>query len=285
MKISRMNLNLFLLPAISLLVIFRIYPIFIAVSGSFLSSGFARPKSFIGFSNFISLFMDPTFWQSIKTTLLLNMLINPIQIVLALFMAILVNQKMKGMNLFRSIYYIPVGISITVASIIWGILMNPNAGIINSLLGLLHIPAQPFLTSSREALMSIIIIASWKGVAYWMMFLLAGLKGISGSIYEASKIDGCSTWDSIIKITIPLLKRTLAFVIVADTVANILMFAPMYLLTNGGPEMSTNVLMLEAYRSAFQYVDMGRAYSLTTVLLVLLFMIVGIQMKLMKADY
>lgn len=285
MRAGRLNLVLFIFPAIALLLIFRIYPIIIAVSGSFLSSGFSHPKAFVGLSNYIQLFNDPTFWNSIKTTLIFNLMVNPIQIVLALFMAIIVNKKMHGMNVFRSIFYIPVGVSITVASIIWGILLNPNSGIINSILGVLHIPAQPFLTSSKEALLSIIIIASWKGVAYWMMFLLAGLKGIPEAIYEASTIDGCNAWNTLFKITIPLLKRTLAFVIVADTVANMLMFAPMYLLTNGGPNMSTNVLMLEAYKSAFLYADMGRAYALITMLLMLVFIVVGVQMRLMKTDY
>lgn len=276
---------LFLLPAFVFLIIFKLYPMLFCLFGSFLSSGFGKDKGFVGLQNYITLFKESAFWQSLKVTLIFNIFINPIQIAAALFMAILVNQKARGIYFFRSIYYIPVSVSIAVASTIWGIMLNPNNGIVNSFLGLLAIPPQPFFTSERQALASIIIIASWKGVAYWMMFLLAGLQGISESIYEAARIDGSNRINTVFKITIPLLRRPLAFVIVADTIANLLLFAPMYILTNGGPRMSTNVLMYEAYKSAFSFVDMGRAYSIVTLLLLLIFVVVSVQLRLLKADY
>lgn len=276
---------MFILPAMVLLIIFKIYPIFIAIIGSLFDSGFGGSKAFVGIANYVRLFKDGVFWQSLKVTLLFNIFVNPIQIALALFMALLVNEQVKGINIFRSVYYVPVAISMTVAAVIWGIMLNPNSGIVNSFLGIFGISPQPFLTSQRQALPSIIAITSWKGVPYWMMFLLAGLQGIPKSIYEAAKIDGCNKLNTIFKITIPLLKRSLAFVVISDTITNLLLFSPMYILTNGGPNMSTNVLMYEAYKSAFSYMDMGRAYSMITILLLLIFIVVGMQTRLLKADY
>ena len=117
----------------------------------------------------------------------------------------------------------------------------------------------------------------------WMMFLLAGLQGIPESLYEAAKVEGCGTFSTIFYIVLPMLKRSIAFVLVADTVVNLLTFAPMYSLTSGGPNQSTNVLMYEAYKSCFTYADMGRSYTILVILLILVFIVVSLQMKLMKS--
>jgi len=275
----------FITPTIVLLIVFKLYPIIISVIGSLFSSGQGGIKEFVAFQNYVSLFLDPVFWKSLQVTAIFNLFVNPIQIIAALVLAILVNQKIKGINFFRSIIYTPVSVSLAVASILWGIMLNPNSGLANSLLGILHIPNQPFLTSTHQSLLVIIIIASWKGIAYWMMFLLAGLQGISESIYESANIDGSSKMNTVFKITIPLLKGPLAFVTVADTIANILLFAPMYILTDGGPQMSTHVLMYEAFMSSFKYSNVGRSYAITTILLLIVAGVVSIQLKLLKADH
>jgi len=270
---------LLLIPSVFLIVVFKIYPILLTLIGSFLVKGS------LSLANYSVLLKDPVFWSSFLVTVKFSIIVTPVQILLALILAFLVNTKLKGIEIFRTIYYLPVVVSIMVASMLWGIMLNPSSGVINSFLKAIGIPQQPFLTSSKQALMCIIAIASWKGIGYWMMFILAGLQNINTDIYEASYIDGASWWDTTTKITIPLLNRALIFVIVANTIINILLFVPMFVLTNGGPKMSTNGLMFEAYKSAFLYVDMGRSYAIVAILLVFISIVIGAQMKFLKNDY
>ncbi|WP_232284455.1 carbohydrate ABC transporter permease [Bacillus timonensis] len=163
--------------------------------------------------------------------------------------------------------------------------MNQEQGVVNSILVKLGFESQPFLGSADQALWVIIIIATWKGVGYWSIFLLGGLQDVPHLLYEAAEMDGANRWEKFKSVTFPMMKRTLLFVVVADTVANFLLFAPMYILTDGGPQGSTNVLMLESYKSAFVYSDIHRASAIVIILLLFILIIIGIQSKLLKADH
>jgi len=211
-------------------------------------------------------------------------MINPLQILISLLLAILLNKNNLSIRIFRTFIMLPLGISLSIASVIWGLMLNPHSGLINSILGILGIQPQPFLTSKVQALWCIILIATWKGVAYWMIFILAGLKEIPDQIYEAAIIDGANSWESFWKITLPLLRRVLLFVTVSDTTANFLLFVPIFMLTKGGPQMSTNVLMHEAYTRAFIYSDMNSALAITTLILLILLIVIGLEFRLIKAE-
>ena len=261
---------LIIAPTIILILLFKIYPILENVFTSFLWKGEWSTRSYE------MIFADKTFWKSLWLTIKFNLILTPIQVVISIGMALLVSVRMRGIGVFRTIYYLPVAISITVACMMWNMMLNPSNGVVNSFLLKLGFEAQPFFTGSKQALASIMMIATWKGCGYWMMFLLAGIKDISQELFESAKIDGASYWVTTFRITIPLLKRPLAFVI-ADTTSNLLLFAPMYMITKGGPQGSTNVLMYEAYKSAFIYGDQTRAAALMTVLLLLVGIIVAIQ--------
>jgi ABC-type sugar transport system permease subunit len=276
----------FLFPALLGLMIFKLYPILDALIQSFYAPTFlVKVKQFIGFENYKELIMDPVFWNSFKVTILLNVLINPIQIGLAFLLALLLNRRLKGIGIFRSINIIPISVSAPIACILWSIMLNPDQGLINSFLIWLGFDPQPFLASKDQSLGTIIMIATWKGVGYWAIFLLAGLQEISVSLYEASSIDGANKFKQFTTVTFPMMKRTLTFVAVADTVANFLLFAPMYILTRGGPEGSTNVLMNESYNRAFIYSDMGKASAIVILLLVILMIVITAQFKLLKSDH
>lgn len=262
---------LIIAPTIILILLFKIYPILENVFTSFLCKGEWSTRSYE------MIFADKTFWKSLWLTIKFNLILTPIQVVISIGMALLVSVRMRGIGVFRTIYYLPVAISITVACMMWNMMLNPSNGVVNSFLLKLGFEAQPFFTGSKQALASIMMIATWKGCGYWMMFLLAGIKDISQELFESAKIDGASYWVTTFRITIPLLKRPLAFVIIADTTSNLLLFAPMYMITKGGPQGSTNVLMYEAYKSAFIYGDQTRAAALMTVLLLLVGIIVAIQ--------
>jgi multiple sugar transport system permease protein len=275
----------FLIPAFAGLGVMKLLPIFFGIGMSFMTSGFdERGSVFAGFSNYAALFTDPVFWQSLKTTLVFNLIINPVQTAVALGLALLVNIKVPAIGLFRSIFFIPVAVPFAVATVLWGMMLDSQSGLVNGMMFSLGLPAQPFLDSPAQALGSIMAIATWKGVGYWMIFFLAGLQGIPIALYEAASIDGASAWRKLVSITIPLLRPVIVFVLIADTAINFLLFAPVQILTRGGPQGATNLLMYESYRSGIQGLDMARSSAIMVVLLVLILITVAIQQRLVQGN-
>lgn len=269
-----------LAPALIGLVVFRLYPVALAIGDSFFNMVRGQ-QVFVGLDNYLSLLGDSTFWKSMQVTFWFNLLINPIQIALALGLALLYVQQFKGVTLYRVLFLIPIGVSLPTAVIIWRIMLSQD-GLVNGVIGIAGVPAQPWLTSESLALYSIIAIATWKGISYWMIFIIGGLQTISPEIYDAARIDGIKPWQRLLFITIPLLRPTLLFVLVADVTINFLLFAPIFMLTLGGPADSTNVLMYEAYKSGFIFGDMGRAMAIIVVVVAILLVIVGLQFKLLS---
>ena len=267
---------LLILPTIVMICIFKIYPIIDSVIQGFVSNG-----SSFTLDNYKHLFADKAFWNSLKVTLKFNIIIIPIQIIVSFIMALFVNVKVRGIEIFRTIFYLPFCISLTISTVIWQMMLNVNNGVVNSMLGVLGLRPVGFLIDKKWALLSIVLISSWRGCAYWMMFILAGLKGIDSAVYESAKIDGSGFFNTLFRITIPLLKNTWLFVLVANTNANILLFAPMQIATDGGPQGSTNVLMYEAYKSAFKYSNRPRQACLVTILLVIVMLVCFVQNKFM----
>ncbi len=267
---------LLILPTIILICVFKIYPIFDSII-----QGFSSSDSGFTLDNYKLLFADKTFWNSLKVTLKFNLIIIPVQIIVAFIMAMFVNVKVRGIEIFRTVFYLPFCISLTISTVIWQMMLNVNNGVVNSMLGVLGIKPIGFLIDKKWALLSIVLISSWRGCAYWMMFILAGLKGVDSAVYEAAKIDGSGFFNTLFRVTIPMLKNTLLFVLVANTTANFLLFAPMQIATDGGPQGSTNVLMYEAYKSAFKYSNRPRQACLVTILLVIVMTVCVVQNKLM----
>lgn len=268
---------LMLAPALIFILIFKIYPMISVSVGSFFRDG-----NFT-FRTYEILFKDKTFWNSLWVTLKMNIVIIPLQVLISLFLALLVNNTVKGIGVFRSIYYLPVTMAISVASVTWSLMMNVNNGVFNSILSIFGIESQGFFTDPKQALWCIIIMASWKGCGMWMMYLLAGLKGVDTAIYESARLDGAGYFTTLTKITLPLIKRTMLFVLVANTTSNMLLFAPSKLITEGGPRNSTNVLMYEVYKSAFRNGNMSRAGAITAILLVIIMITVICQFKMMNS--
>lgn len=279
---------LLLIPALLIISVFRIYPLVRGLLESFQQSFYSPEgfvKEFVGFKNYIELFKSSTFRNSLLVTFKFNLLIIPIQVGLALIMALLLNSKKAGINYVRGIFLIPIAMSDPIASVIWKILLSPNDGLINGFLVSMGLNAQPFFTSSSQALWSIILMASWKGVAFWMIFLVAGIGDIPDRIFEAAEIDGAGPIKKVVHITLPLLKRVLLFVVVANTIANFLLFAPMYIITKGGPEGSTNVLMYLAYKNGFVYNNMGYSMAIMFILLLIVLLVIAVEFKLLETEY
>ena len=272
---------LFLAPALFLIIIFKLYPIFIGFWESLIYTSFgggSENRTFVWLENYQYLFDDPIFWQSLKITAILTVIINPFQIAVSLGLALLLMRRTKYIRIIRSLYLLPIGIALPIATVIWGLMLDPYQGLVNGVIGIFGIPPQPFLVSENQALWSIIAIATWKGVAFWMLFLLAGLEEIPTQFYEAAQIDGAKPFQKLRYITLPLLRRTILFVFVADTAANFVLMVPMIILTKGGPMQSTNVLVFEAYRSGFYYQDWGRSLSIISILTIITLIVIGFQL-------
>jgi multiple sugar transport system permease protein len=280
---TRLTPWLFLTPALILLVVFRLIPSLLAVRESLYTFSFAKQQRvFVGFDNFRNLFSSDAFRQSVKVTLLFNVVVNVAQTVLALGLGMLMNQKLRFIGLFRTIYMMPVAISLNVSAIVWLLMLDPN-GLFNGILSALNLSQQPFLLSEGQALWSIAAMASWAGVPLWSLFFLAGLQGIPGDLAEASKVDGASAWQHFRRITLPLLKPVIRFVLVADTIANFLLFVPVFILTKGGPGGSTNLLMFDAYQRGLIFGDLGTSSAIVVVLLALTLAFVGVVFVLTKS--
>jgi|TARA_B100001179_G_scaffold139890_1_gene100963 multiple sugar transport system permease protein len=272
---------LFLAPALLLIIIFKLYPIFIGFWESLIYTSFgggSENRTFVWLENYQYLFDDPIFWQSLKITAILTVIINPFQIAISLGLALLLMRRTRYILIIRSLYLLPIGIALPIATVIWGLMLDPYQGLVNGVIGIFGIPPQPFLVSESQALWSIIAIATWKGVAFWMLFLLAGLEDIPTQFYEAAQIDGAKPFQKLRYITLPLLRRTILFVFVADTAANFVLMVPMIILTKGGPMQSTNVLVYEAYRSGFYYQDWGRSLSIISILTIITLIVIGFQL-------
>lgn len=275
----------FLLPALLGLATFRLVPIGIALVGSFFGTTLRGETVFAGAANFARLAADPAFWSSLETTLLFNLVINPFQVVCAFALALLVFRPGPGVVAFRTAYFLPMTVSIALTGVIWMVMLDPTLGPVNAALEALGVGRQPFFRSEDQALWTMIGIATWKGAGYWMLFLLAGLGAIPSDVYEAATIDGAGGWQRFWHVTLPLMRRPLAFVLIADTAINFLFFAPVYIITNGGPNGATNLLMFEAYQAAFVYLDHGRSLAISTVLLVIILVFAAVEFRILRVRH
>ena len=273
---------LLLLPSILLIGIFKIYPIFYAFVASFFKAGKGGHVSFVFFKNYLSVFSEDTFANSVWITLKFCVVTTVIQVIVAIILALFLNRSTRTVRICRTLIYIPVSINMVIACTIWNMFFSESTGLANTFLEAMGLPGQPWLTSSKQALWVLLFICCWKGISYWMMFLLAGLQNIDDTIYEAGLLDGTNYFTQLFYLTLPLLKNQMLFVIVSDTLINMFMFAPVYLLTDGGPSMSTDTLMYEAYRSAFSYSNYPRAYVMVTVMMVMAIVIASFQFFFMR---
>lgn len=280
-----MTAALFLAPVTLALAVMRIWPALDSIRDAVylgLPGGVKAPK-FVGLDNFRELFGSDAFWKSIRQTLLFNVLVNPLQILAALGLAHLLTRRVAAAGVWRTIIFLPVAIPIIGSTIVWGIALRPE-GPINGLIQAAGFAPQPLLTSPSQVLWCFILLASWIGVGYWMIFLIAGIRDIPTTYYEAATVDGASAARQFFGITLPLLKRQLLFVLVADTVANFVFFAPIQVLTNGGPRESSNLIMFDIFRRAYQLSDPYTAAAELLVLLAIMLVIVFVQFRLLGKE-
>ena len=275
----------FLAPVIASLVLLRVAPTVGAVVASLYKAfpGGIIPATFAGLHNYSSLFADPNFVATIVRTVVFNLVINPLQILLALLVAVLFVQRIPLVGLWRTLLFIPVTIPVVGSSIAWGAALGPE-GPVNALLVAVGAGPQPFFTSPDQALGSIIVVASWIGIGYWMLFLVSGLQSVPEELYDAAKVDRAGPVRTFFSITLPLLRRPLLFVLVADTVANFVLFVPVQLLTQGGPQSSTTLLMFDAYRTTYGYGSRNLGAAEVVILTVIMLFFVLLQFRLLREE-
>lgn len=264
---------LFLLPALVVLVLTVFFPALQAFYLSFTRFGYdlTQPPEWAGLENLQRLWYDPLFWQTLRNTLLYLVGVVPILVILPLGLAILVNQKLRGIRWFRVAYYTPVVISMVVAGIAWKWLYANN-GLLNQLLKLtgISLTGIPWLTSPNLAIFSVMVVTIWKGLGYYMVIYLAGLQAIPADLYEAAAIDGsdgiCKHWD----ITIPLMRPYLALVAVISAISATKVFEEVYIMTQGGPRNSSKTIVYYVFEQAFQDLEMSYACAIGLVMFLMI---------------
>src|SRR4051812_24610918 len=194
----------FLAPALAGLLVFRVAPVVIALVGGFFGASLTGETVFAGLENYRGLAEDSEFWRAVRVTLLFNTVINPLQVVLAFALALLMARPGPGVGPLRTALLLPITVSIALTSVLWNLLLDPGVGPANGVLRSLGLPPQPFFRSEGQALPSIIAMCTWRGVGYWMLFMLAGLGSIPAEVSEAAMIDGAGAWRRMWHITLPL---------------------------------------------------------------------------------
>jgi multiple sugar transport system permease protein len=277
---------LFLTPALLGMTIFAVGPILFTGWVSFHEWNMLTPvgaMNSVGLGNYRYLLTeDHIFLMALKNTFIFAIAGVTVNTVLGLATALLLNTQLRLRTLWRTLYFLPVVTAPLALAVIWGALYNRNYGMINSLLIQLGLPPQPFLSSPDQALGAIIAIAVYQYVGYYTVIFLAGLQGIPEEYYDAAKVDGANSWQSFWKITLPLLRPVMLFVVVTNTIGALQVFDIVFATTGGGPANSTNVVVLHMYDTAFKFWRMGRATAMAFILFAVVMAITLIQLRLLR---
>jgi len=273
----------FVLPVMIGFFLFMVYPMLNGISLSFTEwSGFG-PKEWVGFANYVKMFRDAHFLKAVWNTVYYTLGILFLGVPLALFLAILLNQKfLKGRNLFRLIYYLPVVTMMAAVSMVWKWLLSPNYGLVNYFLGLVGLPKVNWLLDPHWAMPGLILMSIWKGTGFNAVIFLAGLQGIPKTFYEAAEIDGATAWHRFRYITLPLLSPTTFFVIITTMIHSAQIFQQAYILTEGGPREATTTIVFYIYKNAFEWFKMGYSCAQGVFLLLILIVATLVQWRIQK---
>lgn len=274
---------LFVAPVLLVFGLFRVWPSVQTLYFSFFNVELLRGRlTFIGLANFAGLWSDEIFRGATLNTLIYAAVIVPLAGGLGLVLAVLFNEEFRGRELLKALYFAPMVTSTVAAAVVWWWLYNPQFGLFNVLLRLLHLPTSSWLLSSKMALPSIIIFSVWKTVGYNMVIYLAGLQAIPQEYYEAAKIDGAGAYQRFRRITLPLLAPVTAFILIYNGIFAFQVFDQVYVLTGGGPANSTNVVVMELYKQAFQRYRFGYAAAEAMVLFLFILGITALQYRLSR---
>lgn len=268
----------FVLPAILGIFIFIIIPIFCSLGLSFTKWDLLNPIRFVGFDNYKLIFSEPLFYKILLNTVVFALSVSVLGVIIPLILASILNSKIRGSEFFKSAYFLPFITPMVVIGIVWAWIFDPNIGFLSQILHL-HIN---WLYDSKFAMPALIIVNVWKLIGYNMLIFLSGFSNISQSLFESAKIDGANSVQVFKNITVPLLSPTIFFVVIITAISSFQVFDLIYLMTEGGPFDSTNVLVYAIYKNAFEYFNVGKASAIAYVLFAIILVLTLIQWHLRK---
>lgn len=274
---------LLLLPAVLVLGVFNVYPAIDSLYLSFFEwNGISPTKEAVGLDNYRTIFGSREFWNSLRVTVLYAGGMTIIALALGLLVAVLLNQPIRGIALYRVLLFLPVITPTVAAGVVWRYLFDPSQGVINRSLALVGIDGPSWLTDPNWALFAVIIVAVWKRVGFNLVIYLAALQGIPRTHYEAAELDGANPWQILRYITIPLLAPATFFITVTSLIDAFQVFDLVYVMTSGGPLGSTDVFGYLLYRYGFRYHELGYASAIAYVMFVLIFVVTVVQFRLTR---
>jgi multiple sugar transport system permease protein len=273
-------------PAVLLLIVFFFVPVGLCFALAFTNARLISPEParIIGFENFSRLFSDPLFWKALRNTLYFAVVVVPLQAGFALLLALLVNAKIRGVNFFRTLYFVPVVTSIVVVSILWRFMYQPD-GLVNNLLQTLSfnvVQGTDWLNNPTAAMPAIMFMSIWQAVGFHMVIWLSGLQTIPGELYEAAELDGADKWQQFRYITWPGLKATRTFILVTITIAALSLFSQINIMTQGGPLDRTATVVFQAVRVGYGQQETAYASTISLVFFVLVLTVSLVQRYLTR---
>jgi multiple sugar transport system permease protein len=277
---------LFILPSFAHLALFFLIPLVFSLWLSFHDwRGLATlNRPFVGLANYEFMLGDTRWWNAVKNTLYYTFVSVPLGMAVSLAIALIMNTRVWGVYVFRTIFFMPVITSWVAVSVVWLWLLDGNIGLLNYALSLIGLKGPDWLTNPRTAMPAIILIAVWKGAGFQMVIWLAGLQSIPREMYEAAIVDGANLWQQFRYVTLPLLAPTSFFLLITGVIGSFQVFTPVFVLTEGGPLGSTDVAVYRIYQRAFVNFDFGYASALAWVLFVFIFVATLIQIFYMRKN-
>jgi multiple sugar transport system permease protein len=267
-------------PYAAFLLFFSLYPIIFALALTFMRWDLVTEPEFAGTANIETLIQDARFWQAIVNTLLFLAIHVPLQIAVALALAVALDRPLAGRAFWRAAFFLPVVISGAVVTILWSSLYATDVGLLNRLLGKVGIGPIPWLTDPAIAMPAIAVMVTWKNVGFYVVIYLAGLQYVPRSCYEAVSLEGATRWQTFRHVTLPLLRPQTALVVTLSTINGFQLFIEPYIMTGGGPMRHTLTVVLYMYKNAFAYQKMGYAATLGIALALVIFAVLILQRRL-----
>ncbi len=277
-KNDKLTALIFILPAVLGTLIFIVIPVIFSFSLSFVNWDLLSPMSFAGLNNYREVLTDSSFLQVLINTFVFAISTSVFAVIIPLVLACILNNKIRGSNFYKTAYFLPFITPMIVIAIVWQWIFDPNIGLLNQLF---HLNIK-WLYDARFAMPALITVSVWKLIGYNMIIFLSGLSTINQELLEAAKIDGANTWQTFKNVTLPLLSPTIFFVIVITTISSFQVFDLIYIMTEGGPDNSTMVMVYSIYKYAFEFFDIGKASAIAYILFAIIFVLVLAQWKLRK---
>ncbi|MFW6203874.1 MAG: carbohydrate ABC transporter permease [Actinomycetota bacterium] len=280
---------LFSAPGLVLLAVFLVTPFLLAAYLSFTNERLISPlpTRWVGLDNYATTLSDPTFWAAVGNNVVFVAIVVPVQTTFALWLAVLVNSRIRGRVVFRSVYFLPVVTVMAAAAVIWTLLLNPN-GLINAVMETVTFGAfaPDWLNSTTWALPAIMIVSIWQGVGFQMVILLAALQDVPGELYEAAALDGAGTWQQFRNVTLPGIRNGLIFVVTVTTILAFRLFDQVWIMpqTPGGPLDATRTMMLEMVETGYGQQQVGRGSAIAVIFFLIVLLITLVQRRLIREE-